>query len=115
MNFIETPEKQTNLKSDEFSHTSSSGFLRGLDLASVTQDVFWIATVAMGCGTVFWLERNSVTPDNRSALVVAGLVTGMACFHYFQMASVYAGGEFPKTTSASRAGNECSRVFGAIW
>ena len=65
-------------------------------MAAITQYLFWIGTVAMGCGTAFfWLERNNVAPRYRSALTVAGLVTGVACFHYFRMASIYSEGSFP--------------------
>lgn len=68
----------------------------GLSISAITQYLFWIGTVAMGCGTAFfWLERNNVAPRYRSALTVAGLVTGVACFHYYRMAGVYAAGDFP--------------------
>lgn len=68
----------------------------GLTIEAITLYLFWIGTVAMGCGTAFfWLERSSVAPRYRSAMTVAGLVTGVACFHYFRMAEVYAGGGFP--------------------
>ncbi len=67
-----------------------------LTMSSITQYLFWIATVAMGAGTVFFfLERSSVDPKYRSVMTVAGLVTGIACFHYFRMAGTYAGGDFP--------------------
>lgn len=68
----------------------------GLSISAITQYLFWIGTVAMGCGTAFfWLERGNVAPRYRSALTVAGLVTGVACFHYYRMAAVYADGDFP--------------------
>jgi len=68
----------------------------GLTIAAITQYLFWIGTVAMGCGTAFfWLERSNVAARYRSVLTVSGLVTGVACFHYFRMASIYAGGDFP--------------------
>ena len=68
----------------------------GLSIEAITQYLFWVGTVAMGCGTAFfWLERSNVLPRYRSALTVAGLVTGVACFHYYRMAGVYAEGEFP--------------------
>jgi bacteriorhodopsin len=67
-----------------------------LNVASITQYLFWIATVAMGAGTVFFfLERSSVDPKYRSVMTVAGLVCGIACFHYFRMSATYAGGDFP--------------------
>ncbi len=68
----------------------------GLSTTAITQYLFWIGTVAMGCGTAFfWLEKNNVLPRYRSALTVAGIVTAVACFHYFRMAGIYASGNFP--------------------
>ncbi len=68
----------------------------GLSIEAVTQYLFWIGTVAMGCGTAFfWLERNSVAKKYQSTMTVAGLVTGVACFHYFRMAGIYSQGDFP--------------------
>ncbi len=80
----------------EITLLSSAPIEGGLSMQAITQYLFWIGTVAMGCGTAFfWLERNNVAPKYRSALTVAGLVTAVACFHYFRMAAVYAEGSFP--------------------
>jgi len=74
----------------------AAGIAGGLDMPAITQYLFWIATVAMACGTAFfWLERDNLPSKYRSTMVVAGLVTGVAAFHYFRMAGVYAQGEFP--------------------
>ncbi len=68
----------------------------GLDVPTITQYLFWVGTVAMAAGTAFfWLERGSVLPKYRSTLVVAGIVTAVAAFHYYRMANVYADGKFP--------------------
>ncbi|MEM9480980.1 MAG: bacteriorhodopsin [Verrucomicrobiota bacterium] len=68
----------------------------GLDITTVTQYLFWVGTVAMAAGTAFfWLERTSVLPKYRSTLIVAGIVTAVAAFHYYRMANVYAEGTFP--------------------
>jgi sensory rhodopsin len=68
----------------------------GLSVNAITQYLFWVGTVAMGCGTAFfWLERSNVAPQYRSTMTVAGLVTAVACFHYYRMAGVYSEGEFP--------------------
>ena len=68
----------------------------GLDVQGVTQYLFWIATVAMACGTAFfWLSKDDVLPKYRSTLIVSGLITGVAAFHYYRMAGIYAEGGFP--------------------
>lgn len=68
----------------------------GLSIESLTYYLFWLACVCMGAGTVFFfLERSNVPPKYRSTLTVAGLVTGIACFHYYRMAGIYEGGSFP--------------------
>ncbi len=54
--------------------------------------LFWIGTVAMGAGTAFfWLMAGNVPRVYRSVMVVAGIITGVACYHYFQMSSIYRG------------------------
>lgn len=68
----------------------------GLSVDSLTYYMFWIATVCMGAGTVFFfLERSNVPAKYRTTLTVSGLITGIACFHYFRMAAIYEGGGFP--------------------
>ena len=68
----------------------------GLTVESLTYYMFWIATVCMGAGTLFFfLERSNVPAKYRTTLTVSGLITGIACFHYFRMAEIYAGGGFP--------------------
>jgi len=68
----------------------------GLTMTAITQYLFWVSTVAMGAGALFFfLERTSVPVAYRSVLTVAGLVCGIACFHYFRMGATYAAGDFP--------------------
>ncbi|MFM8579832.1 MAG: bacteriorhodopsin [Planctomycetaceae bacterium] len=69
----------------------------GTLLQTLTLYLFFAGTVAMGAGALyFFLLRNDVAPEYRSTMVVAGLVCGIACFHYLKMTSVYqAGGGFP--------------------
>ena len=63
----------------------------GLDVQGVPQYLFWIATVAMACGAAFfWLSKDDVLPKYRSTLIVSGLITGVAAFHYYRMAGIYA-------------------------
>ena len=73
--------------------TSVSG---GLGVSEITQYLFWVGTVAMASGTAFfWLSKNDVLPKYRGTLIVSGLITGIAAFHYYRMAGIYAAGEFP--------------------
>jgi bacteriorhodopsin len=75
---------------------AQSGIEGGLTMRSVTQYLFWVVTVAMGAGAVFFIaERGNVPPKYRSVLTVGALICGIAAFHYFRMAGVYAAGEFP--------------------
>jgi sensory rhodopsin len=66
-------------------------------LQSITLYLFFAGTVAMGAGALyFFLLRDDVDPAYRSAMVVAGLICAIACFHYYKMTAVYqAGGQFP--------------------
>ncbi len=64
----------------------------GLSVEGVTMYLFWISTVAMGAGTAFfWLMAGSVPKAYRSVMVVAGIICGVACYHYFRMSDIYIG------------------------
>ncbi len=64
----------------------------GLSVEGVTMYLFWISTVAMGAGTAFfWLMAGSVPRPYRSVMVVAGIITAVACYHYFRMSDIYTG------------------------
>jgi len=76
----------------------SIDFTRNTPLQSLTLYLFFAGTVAMGAGALyFFLMRENVAPEHRSAVVVAGLICAIACFHYFKMTHVYqeSGGQFP--------------------
>jgi bacteriorhodopsin len=64
---------------------------------TLTLYLFFAGTVAMGAGALyFFLLRDDVAPEYRSTMVVAGLVCGIACFHYYKMTGVYQAGQgFP--------------------
>lgn len=67
-----------------------------LTIESITQYLFWVSTVAMGAGAVFFLaERRNVPAEYSSVLTVSALICGIACFHYFRMSETYASGSFP--------------------
>lgn len=75
----------------------SMDFAANTPTQSLTLYLFFAATVAMGAGTVYFLmERSSVPAKYRSVMTVAGLVTGIACFHYTKMTYQYMSGDsFP--------------------
>ena len=62
----------------------------GLSIEGITMYLFWIGTVAMGAGTFyFWLMAGNVPRAYRSVMVVAGIITAVACFHYYRMGGLY--------------------------
>jgi bacteriorhodopsin len=76
----------------------SLDFAKNPPLQSITLYLFFAGTVAMGAGALyFFLLRNDVEPPYRSAMVVAGLICAIACFHYLKMTHAYqeSGGQFP--------------------
>ena len=51
---------------------------------------FWIATAIMLASTVFFfVERQDVSGKWRTSLTVAGVVTGIACWHYLYMRGLW--------------------------
>ena len=62
----------------------------GLSIEGITMYLFWIGTVAMGAGTAyFWLMAGSVPRAYRTVMIVAGIITAVACFHYYRMSGIY--------------------------
>ena len=62
----------------------------GLSLEGITMYLFWISTVSMGAGALFfWLQQSSVPRQYRSAMTVAGIICAVACFHYWRMSGIY--------------------------
>tara|TARA_B100000424_G_scaffold83174_1_gene62251 strand:- start:3098 stop:3793 length:696 start_codon:yes stop_codon:yes gene_type:complete len=55
---------------------------------------FWLATAIMLASTVFFfVERSDVNAKWRTSMTVAGLVTGVAFWHYLRMSEMNAAGE----------------------
>ena len=62
----------------------------GLSIEGVTMYLFWVGTVAMGAGALyFWLMMGNVPRAYRSVMVVAGIICAVACFHYYRMSGIY--------------------------
>ena len=55
---------------------------------------FWLISMAMVAATAFFfLERDRVAAKWKTSLTVAGLVTGVAAWHYFYMRGVWVAGD----------------------
>ncbi len=62
----------------------------GLSMEGVTMYLFWLSTVAMGAGALyFWLQRKTVPVQYQTALTVAGIICAVAAFHYWRMSGIY--------------------------
>ena len=67
-----------------------------VDLTNFTNFSFWLATAMMLASTVFFfVERQDVGKKWRTSLTVAGLVTGIAFWHYLTMSKIAAAGASP--------------------
>jgi bacteriorhodopsin len=61
----------------------------GLSMEGVTMYLFWLSTVAMGAGALyFWLQRKTVPMQYQTALTVAGIICAVAAFHYIEGATI---------------------------
>ncbi|PAW66795.1 MAG: hypothetical protein B9S30_07790 [Verrucomicrobiia bacterium Tous-C5FEB] len=88
--------------------TTMKALNAGLSMEGVTMYLFWLATVAMGAGALFfWLQRNTVPKEYQTALTVAGIICAVAAFHYWRMSSIYLEGV------ASLFGADGKRIEGA--
>ena len=65
-----------------------------MGLAELANFSFWLATAIMLASTVFFfVERNDVSGKWKTSLTVAGLVTGIAFWHYLRMSDLNAAGQ----------------------
>ena len=65
-----------------------------MGLSEIANFSFWLATAIMLASTVFFfVERNDVSGKWKTSLTVAGLVTGIAFWHYLRMSDMNAAGE----------------------
>ena len=76
---------------------SMPAFAADLSTSDMTGISFWLVTAAMLAATVFFfIERDVVKGKWKTSLSVAGLVTGVAFWHYLYMRGVWADtGESP--------------------
>jgi threonine/homoserine/homoserine lactone efflux protein len=65
-------------------------FAADLQTSDITGVTFWLVTAAMLAATVFFfVERDRVHGKWKTSLSVAGLVTGVAFWHYLYMRGVW--------------------------
>ena len=65
-----------------------------MGMAELANFSFWLATAIMLASTVFFfVERSDVSSKWKTSLTVAGLVTGIAFWHYLRMSDLNAAGE----------------------
>ena len=68
----------------------ADGHSSGVSSADPVGMSFWIISMGMVAATAFFfLERDTVSVKWRTSLSVAGLVTGVAAWHYFYMRGVW--------------------------
>ena len=73
------------------SMVSMPAFAADLSTSDMTGITFWLVTAAMLAATVFFFaERDVVKGKWKTSLSVAGLVTGVAFWHYLYMRGVWA-------------------------
>jgi sensory rhodopsin len=59
------------------------------DLALITQYMFLVTMLGMAAGSAyFWLERDTLSPELRSAATIAGIYTAIAAFMYWRMTGI---------------------------
>ena len=60
-----------------------------MEFVKLTEFSFWLATAIMLASTVFFfVERSDVSAKWRTSMTVAGLVTGIAFWHYLRMSDM---------------------------
>ena len=53
---------------------------------NATYNAFSFGIAAMGCATIFfWLQLANVSKSYRTALIITGIVTCIATYHYFRI------------------------------
>ncbi|MEM6460234.1 MAG: bacteriorhodopsin, partial [Planctomycetota bacterium] len=59
----------------------------GLTTEGITMYLFWLGIVGMGAGAAYlFMMASTLSPKYRKVAVVAGVICGVACFHYYRMA-----------------------------
>ncbi len=62
----------------------------GLSVEGITMYLFWLGIVGMGAGSAYlFMMQGSLTKTYKKVAIVAGIICGVACFHYYRMANIY--------------------------
>ena len=63
----------------------------GLSPEGITLYLFWLGIVGMGAGSLYlFMMQSSLTTTYKKVAIVAGIICGVACFHYYRMSTIYA-------------------------
>ncbi|MEM1097360.1 MAG: bacteriorhodopsin [Planctomycetota bacterium] len=62
----------------------------GLSIEGITMYLFWLGIVGMGAGSAYlFMMQGTLSPKYKKVAIVAGIICGVACFHYYRMAGIY--------------------------
>ncbi|MEM1213231.1 MAG: bacteriorhodopsin [Planctomycetota bacterium] len=76
-----------------FSLAASDSFIAlkaGLSIEGITMYLFWLGIVGMGAGSIYlFMMQSTLNAKYKKVAIVAGIICGVACFHYYRMAGIY--------------------------
>ncbi|MEL7471858.1 MAG: bacteriorhodopsin [Planctomycetota bacterium] len=62
----------------------------GLSVEGITMYLFWLGIVGMGAGAAYlFMAQATLAKPYKKVAIVAGIICGVACFHYYRMAGIY--------------------------
>ena len=74
---------------DQYSMTFKA-LQAGLSVEGVTMYLFWLGIVGMGAGAIYlWMMQGALSSTYKKVAIVAGIICGVACFHYYRMSGIY--------------------------
>ncbi|MBG79520.1 MAG: hypothetical protein CMJ39_02275 [Phycisphaerae bacterium] len=83
------PTQQRDRLMDQYSMTFKA-LQAGLTVEGVTMYLFWLGIVGMGAGAIYlWMMQGALSATYRKVAIVAGIICGVACFHYYRMSGIY--------------------------
>ncbi|MBK71807.1 MAG: hypothetical protein CMO76_00015 [Verrucomicrobiales bacterium] len=83
----------------------------GLSPEGITLYLFWLGIVGMGAGSLYlFMMQSSLTTTYKKVAIVAGIICGVACFHYYRMSTIYA----ESLANAITIGEDGSVTIGAL-
>ncbi|MEM6750321.1 MAG: bacteriorhodopsin [Planctomycetota bacterium] len=83
----------------------------GLSIEGITMYLFWLGIVGMGAGSIYlFMMQSTLTAKYKKVAIVAGIICGVACFHYYRMAGIYV----ESLASAITVGEDGSVTIGEL-